>query len=303
MTGTDSKRVGRRLHRRATRLVVLGLVASLSTTAAIAAIVVSAKRSAAVTAQLSIRAEPSSHTVAPGAAAQYTVRVARLNAGRRGLSGRTELSVDRELPTGVGISFAPQRGLASSTVTGGSTTLTVTTAAGTPPGAYTLQVRARRPHRSGSTGISLIVSGRENQGTDPAATVPTPLVTPDAFTISGALSDLLTPGAGEPLDLELTNRESTDISISSLSVDLASAAGPQASAAHPCRPADFLIGQFSGGLGFTLPASSSASLSELGFRPAEWPEVSMLNLLVNQDGCKQASLDLSFSGTANEVSP
>src|SRR6187399_695640 len=116
MTGTGAKRVVRRFDRRATRLVVLGLVASLAATCAIAAIVVSATRSADVSIQpLSLRAEPSTQTVAPGTAAQYAVRVTRRQGGPRGLSGRTELSVGRELPAGAKGSFTPQRGLASST--------------------------------------------------------------------------------------------------------------------------------------------------------------------------------------------
>jgi hypothetical protein len=229
--------------------------------------------------------------------------VTRRHGGPRGLSGRTELSVGRELPAGAGTSFTPQRGLASSTEPHRSTTLTVTTAVNTPPGTYTLRVRADRPHRSGSTDVSLIVSRRSNSDPDPVVSTPAPLVAPDAFTISGVLPDLLTPGAGEPLDLDLTNHENTDLAISSLSVRVASASGPQSDPAHPCSASDFLIRQFSGAPGFTLPASSSASLGELGFAPNEWPEVSMLNLPVNQDGCKQASLTLSFGGSAIGETP
>ena len=46
-----------------------------------------------------------------------------------------------------------------------------------------------------------------------------------------------------------------------------------------------------------------ASLSELGFGRSEWPEVSMLNLPTNQDGCKGASLTLAFAGAAMEATP
>lgn len=304
MVGTGAKRMGRR-NSRPIRLLVIGLASSLGATAAAAVVVVSGRHSADVAVQpLSIRAEPSSRTVAPGVSAQFAVRVARRHSesNRVGLSGRTSLRIATALPSGAGISFTPQRGLASRGAPHHSTTLIVTTAVNTPPGTYKLRVRADRPHRSGSTAISLIVSGRGSSNAAPVLTSP-PVTTPDAFMIAGALPYPLTPGAAAPLDLTLVNQESIDLSISSLSVRVASISGPQMDPTHPCSTSDFSVEQFSETPGFTLPASSTASLSELGFTPVQWPEVSMLNLPVNQGGCKQASLSLSFSGTATEATP
>lgn len=307
MTRTGAKRTGRR-NRRPVRLLVIGLAATLGATIAVAAVVVSARHSADVAVPpLSIRAEPSSRTVAPGVSAQFAVRVARRHLGPNGLGldGRTGLRVASALPSGAGVSFASRPAL-SREASRHSTTLTVTTAVNTPPGTYMLRVQARRPHRIGSTAISLIVSdrGSSNAAEAPISPTLTPTVTtPDAFTIAGALPNLLTPGTAAPLDLTLVNRESVDLSISSLSVQVAGAGGPQTDPTHPCSASDFSIVQFSGAPGFTLPASSTTSLSELGFTPAQWPEVSMLNLPVNQDGCKQASLSLSFSGAATEATP
>ncbi len=307
MAGTGARRTGWR-NRRPVRLLVIGLVSSLGATLAVAAVVVSTRHSADVSAQpLSIRAEPSSRTVAQGASARFAVRVARRHSSgpnRLGLSGRTSLRLATALPSGAGVSFTSQRGIASQGASRHSTTLIVTTAVNTPPGTYILRVRADRPHRSGSTGISLIVSDRDNAGAAPVLNPPAPpLVTPDAFTIDGALPDPLTPGTAVPLDLTLTNEENTDLSISSLGVQVTSVGGPQSDPTHPCSANDFSVKQFSGTPGFALPASSTASLSELGFAPAEWPEISMLNLPVNQDGCKQASLSLFFSGAATEATP
>lgn len=299
----------RRLRRRSTCLLLLGLAVGLSATGALAAIVVSARHSTGLDTQpLSIHAEPASRTVAPGASARYAVRVTRGDSGAIGLSGGTRLRVAGGLPAGAAISFDPQRGLLGRVGSRRATTLTVTTAAGTPAGTYLLRVRAHRPRRGGGTAISLVVSGQTTSDptappTPPGPTALPPVAAPDAFTIAGALLDPLTPGAAEPLDLTLANQESTDLSISSLTVDVAGADGPQTDPGHPCGAADFSVEQFSGPLGFTLPASSSASLSELGFAPEEWPQVSMLNLPVNQDGCKQASLALSFTGTAVEATP
>ena len=286
---------------RPTRLLVIGLTLSLSATVALAAIAVSARHSADQSGDpLAIRAEPSIRTVAPGTSTRFTVRVARRDS-RLGLSGRTGLQV-AALPSGTSASFTTVHRLTSRR----ATTLTVTTAADTPPGTYTLQVRAHRPHRSGSTAVGLIVTERGGATPAPApvSSAPSPPVTtPDAFTIAGELPNPLTPGSAAPLDLILTNRESTDLAISSLEVQVAEVSGPQSDSTHPCSADDFLIAQFSGAPAAVLPGSSTASLSELGFAPAEWPQVSMLNLPVNQDGCKQASLSLSFSGSATEVAP
>ncbi|HEX3172802.1 MAG TPA: hypothetical protein VHQ43_01115 [Solirubrobacterales bacterium] len=212
----------------------------------------------------------------------------------------------RGLPAGASVSFAPQRGLASQGASRPTTTLTVGTAVDTPPGAYVLLLQAHRPRRSGSTAVNLVVSDRSESDAGPADGSPSPAPTvtaPKAFTIDGALPNPLTPGTAASLDLTLVNRESADLSISSLNVQVASVNGPQSDLAHPCSANDFSVEQFSGAPGFTLAASSTASLDELGFTPEEWPEVTMLNLPVNQDGCKQASLTLAFVGAATEGTP
>jgi hypothetical protein len=121
--------------------------------------------------------------------------------------------------------------------------------------------------------------------------------------MAGALPGLLRPGSGAPLDLTLTNLEDRDLLIASLTVEVAAVSGPQTSPTQGCDPDDFSVEQFSGAPGFTLPAAGSADLGELGFEPSEWPRVSMLNLPINQDGCKGASVSLSFSGTATEATP
>jgi hypothetical protein len=67
---------------------------------------------------------------------------------------------------------------------------------------------------------------------------------------------------------------------------------------HPCGVNDFTVTQFTGSYGFVLPAAGDTSLSRLGLPPSSWPQVSMLNRPVNQDGCKDATLNLGFTGTA-----
>lgn len=306
MAGTTEKRAGRRFHRRPVCLVALGLAMSLGAASALAA-VLPARQSAGSARSLTVRVDPSSRTIAPGTSARFAVNVSQPLRGRIRLSGLTGLHVGGSgLPSGANATFSPQRGLASPRAARQRTILTVTTAVDTPVGTYSLRVRAHRPHRSGSTAVTLIVAS-PSSSVAPSSPVPlgtAPLVrAPEAFRIAGALGAPLTPGTGQPLDLTLINLENTDLVISSLVVEVASVDAPESDLHHACGTDDFAVEQFSGATGFTLPALTTVSLGALGFTTSEWPQVSMLDLPVNQDGCKAASFSLAFAGTATEVAP
>jgi hypothetical protein len=308
MAGTGDKRAGRRFGRRSALLVTLGLVSSLGVAGALAATTMSRSSSGPGT-NLAVRVAPASFTVTPGATASYMVRVVRNHYRAIGLSGRTNLVVRRAgLPAGAVASFSNSSAVGAGFLPSARTTLSITTAAGTPPGTYEVQLGVLRPRRLGSAMVELVVSapaanvaGRAEPPAEVAPSVPPVPAPPDAFTIAGVLPHLLTPGTGEPLDLTLTNLEATDLVIANLNVRVTAVNGPQRNSTHTCDPEDFSIEQFSGTPGFTLPAASSADLGDLGFGPSEWPTVSMLNRPVNQDGCKGASLSFAFSGTANEA--
>lgn len=307
MAGISHKRAGRRFLRRPVLLVAFGLAMSLGAAGALAAVVLPARQPADSPRSLSVRVEPSSRTVTPGATARFAVELSRPVRGPVRLSGLTQLRVlEGGLPAGASAGFSPQRGLASPRAARRPTVLTVTTAAGTPAGTYTLRVRAHRPHRRGGTAVRLIVaspSGSVAPSTPVTPGIAPPLSAPEAFTIAGAPGSQLRPGASRPLDLTLTNLESFDLSISSLAVEVASVSAPDSDPGHTCGSADFSVQQFSGATGFTLPAMSTASLGALGFAASELPQVTMLNLPTNQDGCKAASFSLGFTGTATEVTP
>jgi hypothetical protein len=51
----------------------------------------------------------------------------------------------------------------------------------------------------------------------------------------------------------------------------------------------------------TVPASSTLTLSELGFTEGQMPQVGMLNRSVNQDGCKGSTLTFAYSGSAEST--
>jgi hypothetical protein len=127
-------------------------------------------------------------------------------------------------------------------------------------------------------------------------TVDTPQ--PTDFTISGDLGTPLTPGLTVPLDLELTNSGPVGITISDLTAGVDAIVSPRATVAYPCVPDDFAVTQFSGSYGFTLHPASTISLSELGFPAEQWPQVTMPDRPVNQNGCKGATLRFAFTGRA-----
>ena len=64
----------------------------------------------------------------------------------------------------------------------------------------------------------------------------------------------------------------------------------------PCTAADFTVTQYSGPYPLAVPPGTS-SLSGLGVPAAAWPQVGMLDTSANQDGCKGATLQLSYSGS------
>jgi hypothetical protein len=99
----------------------------------------------------------------------------------------------------------------------------------------------------------------------------------------------------------LTNPAAVELSVSSLAVSVSAVSAPNADAAHPCSVRDFAAVQFSGAYGFIVPASSTTSLAAIGLEPAQWPAVEMLDRPVNQDGCKGATLTLSYSANAAQA--
>ena len=121
----------------------------------------------------------------------------------------------------------------------------------------------------------------------------------DAFTISGQLDRLLYPG-GVPgaLDLSLTNPGSTELTVGEISVSVASIGTPTP---QPCLIADFVVTQLDAARQFTLPANSTRTLTQLGVAVADLPTVAMTNTPVNQDGCKNATINLVYNGRAAEV--
>jgi hypothetical protein len=245
---------------------------------------------------LSLSARTPHQTVLAGANAKYRLQITRAcdsirlcaQHGRR-VAARVQLNAAQPMPDGLTASFwwgatrAP------------TSTLTVRTRKGTHAGTYRLRVQARLSGQLG-TGYQL----RRVASTTVILTVTS--IPPITLVIAGSPARRLMPGGGVPLDLKLTNPRGSRLLVSRLTVTIARVSAPAADAVHPCTIKDFAVSQFSGAYGFALARSSTRSLTQLGTPPDRWPAVLMLDRAVNQDGCKGASITLSYGGAATRAS-
>jgi hypothetical protein len=223
----------------------------------------------------SLSAAPASVTVPPGATAAYTLQLARNN-----FTGPVTLSVLGGLPAGATASFSPNP------VTGSSATLQITTTTGSPDGSYNL---------------SLVGSGQDTAGRTQYAYANAQLVldsTKRQFTLSGNTPGSLSPGSSAGLDLQITNPNTKPLSLTNISVALAGVtrSADAVSRNLPCTVADYTLTQYSGPYPLTVPPGTS-SLSGLGVAPSSLPRVGMLDTGTSQDGCKGATLQLTYSGS------
>ena len=239
---------------------------------------------------LSIRVAPRTRWVAPGHATKFRLRIHRGNRRSVRLSAlkkKVKLRVIGGLPKGATAYFRPR-----STHTS-KAKLTIVTA-GAASGRHRIRLLVRSGNRFATASAILVIGPRPQHGNGS----PQPQSGNADFAISGDLPAPLEPGLAAPLDLALTNEGAAEIAISGLEVSVDSISAPQASATFPCTLDDFSVTQFAGTYGFVIPASSTRSLSELGFPEAQLPQVEMLDRPLNQNGCKGASLTLRHGGSA-----
>jgi hypothetical protein len=183
-----------------------------------------------------LRAAPRSAQIAPGSSATYRITIRRSH-----LLAIISLRITGGLPRGAHAQLAPGRTRRS------HATLTVSTSKRTRPGNYRLHVAAFTGKLRRTIGLTLKVraaGGGSTSGTPTTTTTPTSPVTPSAqgvpFTISGNLDNLL-PGQPQPLNLSLTNPNSTALSVAGLTVSVQSVSAPHATAALPCTVEDFSV--------------------------------------------------------------
>ena len=120
----------------------------------------------------------------------------------------------------------------------------------------------------------------------------------EEFTINGDGTQPLYPGAPAlKVNLGFHNTNAASLSITSLTVGIASVNAPNATALHPCSTADYAVTQYSGAYPFTMPTGSS-TLQSIGRPNTTWPTVRMIESHANQNGCAGASVTLTYSGLA-----
>ncbi len=127
------------------------------------------------------------------------------------------------------------------------------------------------------------------------------------FAISGKLSGLLAPGRTLPFpQLSLTSPNKKSISVTNLiGLPLQGVTRTSFAIIHgqPCTLGDYVVIQYSGPYPLVVPSTPTMSLSALGVASGQWPQIKLINkpgpgAANNQDGCKGATLSLSYSGSA-----
>lgn len=119
-----------------------------------------------------------------------------------------------------------------------------------------------------------------------------------SYTIGGTLAQPLRPGDAYPLDLALTNLTGTAMTATHLRVTISQVSAPNSSPSLPCSVSDFTVMQTADSFALALGAHESTSLSARAVPSSQWPQIGMINSAANQDGCKNASLTLTFSGSS-----
>jgi len=119
-----------------------------------------------------------------------------------------------------------------------------------------------------------------------------------SYSISGTLAQQLRPGDTYPLDLALTNLGGVAMTVIDLHVTISHVTAPNATPSRPCSVTDFAAAQVASGFALDLGPAESTSFSARSIPSSQWPQISMLNTAANQDGCKGATLTLSFTGSS-----
>jgi hypothetical protein len=117
-----------------------------------------------------------------------------------------------------------------------------------------------------------------------------------SFAISGDLAEPVYPGEMVPLDLTFTNEHGEALLVADLIVTVEAVDAPNATTRLPCSVDDFIVEQLDD-IELRVAAGQTRSLTELDIDRADWPQVGMLDTASNQDGCKAATLELTYTAS------
>ncbi len=248
----------------------------------------------------SLRAAPAQSAVQAGSAVRY-----RITIRRHGFAGRVTLRISPRPPSGATARFSPVKTRRS------SSTLAILTPRQMAPGSYRLHLWARGGKLTRSSWLTLTIAnppaGPTGRGTTGAGTTGPGTTGPGSgpgdqglqpFAIAGNVEGPLQLGEPRPIDLQITNPNASPLVVNGLTASVQAISAPGATASLPCTLSDFSVQPFSGPLPLTVPASSTRSLADLGVPTSQWPQLSIIDLPTNQDGCRGASLTLAYGGMA-----
>lgn len=112
-----------------------------------------------------------------------------------------------------------------------------------------------------------------------------------AFTVSGTLDRSLFIGTTGRIDLAITAPRGGKLNVTNLSVTVAGTSNAR------CTPGNFAVTQYAGGYPLAVPGGSTRTLQQLGVARSAWPAVTLRDLPVNQDACKNVAVTLAYAGT------
>ena len=122
------------------------------------------------------------------------------------------------------------------------------------------------------------------------------------FTLSGNISQQLSPGASSVLNVKITNPFNFDIMVSQLTVTVRHATTKNGQPNPGCDgTVNLVVTRQYAGPPLKVKESRTVSLSDLNVPQSQWPLLLMPNLATNQDACKGATLRLSFTGSARKA--
>jgi hypothetical protein len=139
-----------------------------------------------------------------------------------------------------------------------------------------------------------VSSGRHGPTGSMAGTGQVVVLDPASLRLVGDATRPLSPGRTASINLRLMNPQAVAVRIGSLSVAVHTIEAPQDDPAHPCTAGDFTTSPFTP-MAITLGAHADTTLRALGVPRRQWPRIRMRDTATNQDGCKSATLSLTYS--------
>ena len=139
--------------------------------------------------------------------------------------------------------------------------------------------------------FSVVAVDSINQTSPPASFCWT--ITMTTFPVTGGPIGSFSPGTSQYVNLSITNPNSFSITVTGVTATVS----PTTSNASCVGNTNLVQSQaFTGPV--TIPANSTKTLQQLGVPQSQWLQLTMPNLGTNQDACKGATFQISYSGTA-----